>query len=131
MIRNFDSSTPRRPWRRVDSSAYVSDTQDKLITLGGMVVLLLTLIAWRYSSKAVWAMMPGGAAGWAMQALCFLIFAGFLWLLDWQVQRKWSLDRFRTGNILGLLAVAGFWIVRLIIWGVVYWIGSKAVAPPA
>jgi hypothetical protein len=45
------------------------------------------------------------------------------------VRRRSLWDYLRASLILGIFGAAGFWIVRLIMWGMVYWGLSRSTTP--
>jgi|SRR5687768_17274083 len=116
----------QRPMRPVEPAQYVSAYRGELYreraargtraiqVVVGAVAFFALLVCWRVvCGRASWQVQ----AAWGAGAAAILIAVDVLvrWSLGW----RW----FRTGALLGLLAVGGFLAVRLAIWGVIYWLG--------
>ena len=112
--------------RPVDPAQYVSAYRGELYRerAGHGARITQVLIG----AAAFFALLAGWRAlflnnSWQVQAAWAAAGAAILIALDILV--RWSLGWrwFRTGALLGLLAVGGFWAVRLASWGVIYWMG--------
>ena len=112
--------------RPVEPSQYVSAYRGELyreragrsarimqIVIGAAVFFVL-LACWRVFFRH---------ESWQVQAAWAAAGAGALIVVDVLVRRWLGWRWFRTGALLGLLGVGGFWAVRLAIWGVIYWLG--------
>jgi hypothetical protein len=116
----------QRPLRPVEPSQYVSAYRGELYRAraaqGGRIMQILMGAAVFFALLVCWRVVCGRdswqiQAGWAALAAGILI--GIDVLVRWGLGWRW----FRTGALLGLLAVGAFWAVRLAIWGVIYWLG--------
>ena len=136
--RTSPSTRPQqRRWRPVDPSQYTSAYRGELhrahaapagraqIALGAAAFFVL-LICWRWAAARAAGVAGGGTTtDVAIRGACAAVFAGVLLGADLLVRRRYGWWRFRTGVVLGALAVGAFWVVRLAIWGAVYWMGQR------
>jgi hypothetical protein len=60
------------------------------------------------------AFVDGPRDLWLMQAAWVAVCLAALLVVDLLARNRWGWDRFRVGLVLGLFAVAGFWIVRFV-----------------
>lgn len=128
-MRHYRVDPTERPrYRPLDYSHYNAAANEWMQTAIGFVVTLVGVLLWNSLAKTTWGAV-GGWVGWVVQALVLGACAVGLYLLDGWVRRRWGWERFRTGILLGVAAIAAFWIVRLVIWGIVTWIGNKALSP--
>jgi hypothetical protein len=112
-----NSTDPHR-LRPLDYSRYLSDGTEWLQTLSGFVTFLAAFAGWypiaRRLPFSTFADTPRNALliqlAWAAVCLAALL------TIDLLSRSRWGWDRFRVGLILGACAVAGFWLVRGVMW---------------
>ena len=112
-----NSSDPRR-LRPLDYSRYLSDGTEWVQTLCGVVVFFAAFAGWYPVARR----LPGAALAdtprnlWLLQMAWVAVCLAAVLAIDLLARNRWGWVRFRVGLILGLFAVAGFWIVRAGMW---------------
>jgi hypothetical protein len=109
----LNSAPPRPAYRPIDYSKPSLLVECAQATVGAGLVFV-ALFAWQSLS--------GFLAGdnwrpWVLLGLFVLL----LIAIDALARAEWGWDRLRVGLVLGFFAVAGFWLVRLGLWGLAHW----------
>jgi hypothetical protein len=109
-----NSSEPQR-LRPIDYSRYLSDGTEWVQGLCGLVTFFIAYAGWYPVARRLpaAAIVEGPRDAWLMQLGWAAVCLAFLLVVDLLARSRWGWDRFRVGLVLGLSAVAGFWIVRL------------------
>jgi hypothetical protein len=103
-------------------SAYRGELYRERAGRGGRVVQVVIGAAAFFALLASWRVFFRHGS-WQVQAAWAAAGAAILIAIDVLVRRWLGWRWFRTGALLGLVAVGGFWAVRLAIRGVIYWLG--------
>jgi hypothetical protein len=105
MKMSYPSNVASRPYRPL-VYAPSNPLSDFVQTLAGLAFFFAALYAWHRLSR----LLPDdGWRAWVLLAL----FAALLVAVELLARNEWDWDRLRLGMVLGLLAVAGYWIVKV------------------
>jgi hypothetical protein len=109
------STSPSHPprYRPLDYSPASTPLSDALQTVAGLGIFFGALYTWRHLSQFL---PDDGIRAWVLLGL----FGALLVAVDLLARNEWNWDRMRLGMVLGLFAVAGFWIVRIAMWQMGY-----------
>jgi hypothetical protein len=114
MRQQYPNSSDPTPLRPLDYSRYLTDGTEWVQTLSGAVVFFVAFAGWypvaRRLPASSFADTPRNA--WLAQVGWVAICLAALMVIDLLARSRWGWDRFRVGLILGVFAVAGFWIAR-------------------
>jgi hypothetical protein len=112
-----NSSDPHR-LRPLDYSRYLSDGTEWTQIVCGVVAFFAAFAGWypvaRRLPAAAIADTPRNT--WLLQLAWAAVCLAALLVIDLLARSRWGWDRFRVGLILGIFAVAGFWLVRAAMW---------------
>jgi len=111
--RQQQQHAPRYQYRPLDYSKRGA-VVDWLQTALGVAIFFAAFYVW----DRLAAFLPN--ANWRAWTL-FGLFAALLLAIDALARAEWGWNRLRVGFVLALFAVAGFWGVRLWIWGMAHW----------
>ncbi|MDB5319387.1 MAG: hypothetical protein JWN40_1018 [Phycisphaerales bacterium] len=112
-MKSYSNSAPPRPYRPIDYSKPSLLVECAQATVGAGLVFA-ALFAWQSLSSSL------AGDNWRPWVLLGL-FALLLIAIDALARAEWGWDRLRVGLVLGFFAVAGFWLVRLGLWGLAHW----------
>ena len=104
--------------RRLDYAQYLSDGTEWVQAGSGLIVFFAAYAGWHLIARQ----LPGAAVAdtprnlWLLQGAWAAVCLAFLLVIDLLARNRCGWDRFRVGLVLGLLAVVGFWTVRLAMW---------------
>jgi uncharacterized protein YqgC (DUF456 family) len=111
-MKSYSNSAPPRPYRPIDYSK-PSTLVEVAQAIVGAALVFAALFAWQ--SLSTFLTSNDNWRPWALLGL----FALLLIAIDALARAEWGWDGLRVGLIVGLFAIAGFWLVRwaLRAWG--------------
>jgi hypothetical protein len=115
-MKSYSNSHRPRPYRPIDYSK-PSVLVECIQAAAGAGLFFAAFFAWQSLSTFL------TSDNWRPWVLLGL-FALLLIAIDALARAEWGWDRLRVGLIMGLFAVAGFWMVRLGLWGLDHWRGN-------
>ncbi len=119
-MKSYSNSHPPRPYRPIDYSKPSALIEIMQATVGAGLFFAL-FFGWQSLSTFF------AGDHWRSWALLGL-FALLLIAIDALARAEWGWDRLRVGVIMGLFAVAGFWMVRLGLWWLDHWSGNAGLS---
>jgi uncharacterized protein YqgC (DUF456 family) len=102
----YSNSAPPRPYRPIDYSK-PSALVDVAQAIVGAALVFAALFAWQNLSTFLTS--NDNWRPWTLLGL----FALLLIAIDALARAEWGWDSLRVGLVVGLFAIAGFWLVRL------------------
>jgi hypothetical protein len=115
-MKSYSNSHPPRPYRPIDYSKPSALIEIMQATVGAGLFFAL-FFGWQSLSTFF------AGDNWRSWVLLGL-FALLLIAIDALARAEWGWDRLRVGLVMGLFAVAGFWMVRLGLWWLDRWRGN-------
>jgi uncharacterized protein YqgC (DUF456 family) len=104
-MKSYSNSAPPRPYRPIDYSK-PSALVDVAQAIVGAALVFAALFAWQTLSTFLTS--NDNWRPWTLLGLFVLL----LIAIDALARAEWGWDGLRVGLIVGLFAIAGFWLVR-------------------
>jgi uncharacterized protein YqgC (DUF456 family) len=107
-MKSYPNSAPPRPYRPVDYSK-PSVLFDFVQAIVGAALVFAALFAWQ--NLLTFLTHDDNWRPWVLLGL----FAMLLIAIDALARAQWGWDDLRVGLVIGLFAIAGFWLVRWVL----------------